>query len=125
MLIRQNERGKFETVSEEGSQGIKKLEFFTPSINDSGLVAFRGIGDKGKRHIFLAGKKSIVSLMSEHQKVSLDKGPGVIFAPEGPSFGGGVTISNKNQVLVRARVFKIEGQLDLGRGLFRIHYPKE
>ena len=64
-------------------------------------------------------------LLSENQKISLDQGEGVIFAPEGPSFGGQPTLNNKNQVLVRGRVFKIKGQVDLGQALFRVQGPKD
>ncbi len=124
-LVRQKFEGTFTIISKEGAHGVKKIEFFSPSINDLGHVVFRGIGDNGKRHIYLAGTNSMRILLSENQKISLDQGEGVIFAPEGPSFGGQATLNNKNQVLVRGRVFKIKGQVDLGQALFRVQGPKD
>ncbi len=123
ILVRQKLGGPLTIISKEGVEGVKKIEFFSPSINDSGYVSFRGIGEDGKHHIYFAGANVMTVLLSENQKVSLDQGEGVIFAPEGPSFGGQATLNNKNEVLVRARVFKIKDQVDLGQALFRIQGP--
>ena len=123
-LVRQKLGETFTIISKEGVEGVKKIEFFSPSINDLGHIAFRGIGDDGKRHIYFAGLNTMSIILSEKQKVSLNQGEGVIFAPEGPSFGGQATLNNKNQVLVRGRVFKIKGQVDLGQALFRVQGPK-
>ena len=124
VLVRQKLGGTSTIISKEGVEGVKNIEFFSPSINDSGHLAFRGIGEDGRRHIYFAGANVMTVLLSENQKVSLNQGEGVIYAPEGPSFGGKATLNNKNQILVRARVFKIKGQVDLGQALFRVQGPK-
>ena len=125
VLVRQKLGASFTIISKEGVEGVKKIEFFTPSINDLGHLTFRGVGEDGKRHIYFAGTNAMKILLSENQKVSSDQGEGVIFAPEGPTFGGQATLNNKGQVLVRARVYKIKGMVDLGRALFRVQIPDD
>ncbi|WP_127715911.1 hypothetical protein [Halobacteriovorax sp. HLS] len=105
---------KLELIVEEGKQGIKQLEYFAPSINSSGNIAFRAIDDQGKRGIFWSDGKIVKSYLKAGDLIDTDITTAKIHAARGPSFGGGLTINELDEVVFQAKVFTKELEKDLG-----------
>jgi len=109
--------GMYEIITEEGNNKIKTLEYFTPSVNQQGHLAFRGIDDKGKRNIYFFDGKKVRSIVSENQLIDTDSVTGRIYSKNGPCFGGGVTLNNKDQVIFQAKVYSKNLEEDLGKAI--------
>lgn len=115
-IMRQKDQ-TYEIIIEEGQNNIKTLEYFTPSVNQQGHLAFRAIDDKGKRNIYFFDGKEVTSIVSENQLIDTDTVTGRIYSKHGPCFGGGVTLNNKDQVIFQAKVYSKNLKEDLGKAI--------
>ena len=113
------------TVAEEGDLGITDIEFFSPAINNSGLVAFRGKDERGQIAIYVGDGTDLVKLVTIGDTLP---GAGIfddVIAgrPDGlTAFGGGVAINDLGEVAFSVQVNDGFGTL-LGTGVYVAQVP--
>lgn len=112
-------------IAEEGDLGITDIEFFSPSINNSGLVAFRGKDERGQIAIYVGDGTDLVKLVTIGDTLP---GAGIfddVIAgrPDGlTAFGGGVAINDLGEVAFSVQVNDGFGTL-LGTGVYVAQVP--
>jgi hypothetical protein len=57
------------------------------------------------------------SIVSENELIDTDSVTGRIYSKNGPCFGGGVTLNNKDQVIFQAKVYSKNLEEDLGKAI--------
>ncbi|GAB4555071.1 MAG: hypothetical protein Tsb0013_17790 [Phycisphaerales bacterium] len=107
------DQGGNETVIAREGVDVDTFEFFSPSINDAGQVAFRAI-DNGLEGIWLGDGASLDPIALEGWQVMTDLGPAVF-----TDFSGNPDINNNGQIAINARASLLTGQ-DLGWGIYVI-----
>lgn len=112
----------YELLVKEGERGIRTLEYFSPSINSKGNIAFRAIDESGKRNIFWTNGKELISLAKRGDLIDSDVTTATIFAPKGPSFGGGVTINELDEVVFMAKIYTKLREEDLGSAVLKASF---
>lgn len=119
VLIRQSGEN-VEVIATEGEGGIGSLEYFTPSVNESGNLAFRAINSSKKRAIFFYDGFVVRELISDGELISTDQSTAVIHSNNGPSFGGGVTINASNEIVFQSRIYTKYKKEALGTAVIKI-----
>jgi hypothetical protein len=114
--------GNVEKVISEGDFNIKTLEYFTPSINQSGNIAFRAISNDTKRSIFWTNGIEVKKFLSQGDLIDTDLMTGRIHAPKGPSFGGGLTLNNLDEVVFLSKVYSKNLEKDLGSAVLKVSF---
>jgi len=110
---------KYEVLVVEGERGIKTLEYFSPSINSKGNIAFRAIDTNGIRNVFWTNGRELKSMVKKGDLVDTDVTTATIFAPRGPSFGGGITINELDEVVFLAKIYTKYQEEDLGSAVLK------
>jgi hypothetical protein len=92
--------GQLRAIARDDQGEVKKLELFSPSINASGLVAFRGIGTDGLRAIWISDGEQTRRVVREHDVLPSDRGPARIDheTPTNPVFAGTVSVNDRGDV---------------------------
>ncbi|WP_372653141.1 hypothetical protein [Halobacteriovorax sp.] len=103
VLVRQYD-DSFQIIATEGEGGISKLEYFAPSVNERGSIAFRAINASKKRAIFFFDGFIFKEVLTEGDLISTDQSTAVIHSSNGPAFGGGLTINNNDEIALQAKV---------------------
>lgn len=119
VLVRQFEND-VEIIATEGEGLVSTLEYFSPSINKQGNIAFRAINAKGKRGVFFYDGLVAREVLSEGELVFSDQSTAVIHSKTGPAFGGGVTINKSNEIVLQARIYTKYLETALGAAVLKI-----
>lgn len=92
-------------IARVGDGVVSEIEFFSPSANAAGLVAFRGRDANGLRAIFVGDGTSLVRAIGDRSPVPTDLGPGQISRPDtAPVFGGNPRINARGDLAFNASV---------------------
>lgn len=114
--------GKIEKILSEGDFGIRTLEYFAPSINSKGNVAFRAISNDLKRSVFWTNGKIVKKYISKGDLIDSDITTAMIYAPKGPSFAGGISLNELDQVVFTARISTKNNEKDLGSAVLKVSF---
>ena len=114
--------GKVEKVLSEGEHNIKTLEYFAPSINISGNIAFRAISNDSKRSIFWTDGSQVKKFITQGDLIDSDVTTARIHASKGPTFGGGITINDLDEVVFLAKIFTKNIEKDLGSAVLKVSF---
>ena len=66
--------GAIDLIAATTSPMIREIDFFGPSINDQGLVVFRGDDDQGRSSVFIGDGSEIIRLAGEGDLIQTDLG---------------------------------------------------
>ncbi|MEN0020479.1 MAG: choice-of-anchor tandem repeat NxxGxxAF-containing protein [Planctomycetota bacterium] len=111
------------TVAQEGDLDITDIEFFSPSINNDGVVAFRGRDSRGETAIYVGDGVDLVKLVTIGDTLPGTFGDVVAGRPDGQTaFGGGVSINDLGEVAFSVQVNDGFGNL-LGTGIYVAQVP--
>lgn len=107
-------------VARVGDGVVSEIEFFNPSANASGLVAFRGRDANGLRAIFVGDGTTLVRAIGDRSPVPTDLGPGQISRPDAaPVFGGNPRINARGDLAFNASVAPLgNSSASWGSGIF-------
>jgi hypothetical protein len=111
------------TIALTNGGTITNLEFFAPSLNSSGLVAFRAFDAANKRAIWVgdaASPGTLIRVATEDQLINTDLGEGRIDQNDSsPVFGGGPRINNLGNVAFNAALTpSANNQIEWGTGVY-------
>ncbi len=70
-----DESGVVKTIAQVGSDKVKEIDYFSPSINKHQTVVFRGVDESGMKTIFMWKNDKISVLLRQDDVVHTDKGP--------------------------------------------------
>lgn len=103
---------------------IRELEFFPPSINDAGLVAFRARDANGQA-IYVGDGVTLVRVAGKGDAVATDLGPGRIGQHNADSVFSGTPMLNNRGDLVFIAALHPDGndQIEWGSGVFVAKVP--
>ena len=107
-------------IARVGDGVVTEIEFFNPSANASGLVAFRGRDVNGLRSIFVGDGTSLVRAIGDRSPVPTDLGPGQISRPDtAPVLGGNPRINARGDLAFNASVAPLgNSSASWGSGIF-------
>ncbi len=111
---------KVEIIATEGEGGISTLEYFAPSINEDGNIAFRAMNAQQKRAIFFFDGFVVREVLTEGDFVFSDQSTAVIHSSNGPAFGGSITINKSNEIVLQARIFTKYLDTALGTAVLKV-----
>lgn len=118
------------TIALTNGGTISNLEFFGPSLNNSGLVAFRAFDSASKRAIWVgdaATPGTLIRVATEDQLIPTDLGQGRIDQHDtSPVFGGAPRINNLGNVAFNAALTpEANNQIEWGTGVYiaTAHFP--
>jgi len=96
------------------------IEFFASSVNEDGLVAFRGKDSAGDDAIYVGDGTTLRKVVKEHAIVPTDNGPGRIDQHDSSVvFGGGVSINAAGDITFQAALAPPANPgIEWGNGLF-------
>jgi len=99
---------------------INSIEFFPPSANNNGLVAFRARDGENLYAIFVGDGENLVRVIGQFDPVHTDLGKGQIAQHDSsPTFGGGVAINDNGDVGFNATLAPIDNtQIEWGSGVY-------
>lgn len=99
---------------------INSIEFFSPSANNNGLVAFRARDGQNRYAIFVGDGEELVRVIGQFDEVPTDLGPGQIAQHDSsPTFGGGVAINDHGDIAFNATLTPIDDtQIEWGSGVY-------
>jgi hypothetical protein len=103
-----------------GSPGLSVIEFFPPSVNSSGMVAFRGRDSSDLDAVFVGDGATLRRVIGEHDIVPTDQGPGRIDQHDNSvTFGGSVSINNHGDIAFHCTLAPPDNnQIEWGSGIF-------
>jgi len=98
---------------------LNELEFFAPSANAMGLVAFRGRDGSGRRAIFVGDGGELRRVVGELSPVPTDLGPGQVARPDAsPVFGGNPRMNARGDIAFNASLTALgQSSLSWGSGI--------
>jgi hypothetical protein len=107
-------------IARVGDGVVTEIEFFNPSANASGLVAFRGRDANGLRAIFVGDGTTLVRAIGDRSALPTDLGPGQISRPDSaPVFGGNPRINARGDLAFNASVAPLgNSAASWGTGIF-------
>lgn len=107
-------------IARVGNGAVTEIEFFNPSANASGLVAFRGRDANGLRAIFVGDGTSLVRAIGDRSPIPTDLGPGQISRPDSaPVFGGNPRLNARGDLAFNASVAPLgSSSASWGTGIF-------
>ncbi|MCA9728244.1 MAG: T9SS type A sorting domain-containing protein [Candidatus Eisenbacteria bacterium] len=111
------------TIATSADPEVSSIDFFGPVINDRGWVAFRAFDESGLRAIFVGDGTDLRRVVTEHDLVPTDLGPGRIDQHDSsPVFGGSVDINAAGDVAFAAALTPAgNNQIEWGSGVFVAH----
>ncbi len=107
-------------IAVEGDGQISALEFFGPSANESGDVAFRAFDSSGLRAVWVGDGEGLTHVIGEHDLIMTDLGEARVDQNDSsPVFGGGVRINELGDVVFHASLTPPDNnQVEWGSGVF-------
>lgn len=108
------------TTTAPGTQ-ISNLEFFAPSVNDSGVVTFRAIDTAGKRAIWVGDGTTLKRIVTAQDLLPSDLGTARVDqnVPSSPVFGGAPSINAAGDVAFNAGLTPpSDNQIEWGTGIY-------
>ncbi len=82
---------------------ISEFDFFNPSLNNNGVIAFRAKDGLGVDAVFATDGYTQFKIAYEGQVIESDLGPATIFYDgNNPPFGGSPDINDKNEIIFSA-----------------------
>ncbi len=108
------------TTSAPGTQ-ISNLEFFAPSVNDNGLVAFRAFDTANRRAIWVGDGTTLTKLVVAQQILPSDLGDARVDqnVASSPVFGGAPSINAQGDVAFNAALTPPDdNQIEWGTGVY-------
>lgn len=108
------------TIATTDMAEISAIDFFAPSANTSGQVAFRAFDGAGLRAIFVGDGDQLTRIITEHDLVPTDLGEGRIDQnDDSPTFAGSPIINAAGDVAFIATLTPADNnQIEWGSGLF-------
>ena len=109
------------TVAREGQDQVGSIEYFSPTINNSGWVVFRATDADGAHAIWLGDGTQLRKVVTEHDPVTTDLGAGMLAqeAADVPVFAGTPTVNDRGDVAFAAGVTPADDdQVEWGTGVF-------
>ena len=108
----------------QGSDGLGEIEFFSPVLNNDGVLAFRGFNQSGQRSIWRADGQQVTQIATTDDLVQTDIGPARLRSPTevgGPNFGGAPAINDHGDIVfVSLLTDPDDPSISFGRGVFLI-----
>ena len=103
-----------------GTPGLSIIEFFPPSVNSSGMVAFRGRDAGDLDAVYVGDGVTLRRVIGEHDLVPTDQGEGKIDQHDNSiTFGGSVSINNNGDVAFHCALTPAnDNQQEWGSGIF-------
>lgn len=108
------------TTTAPGTQ-ISNLEFFAPSVNDNGLVAFRAFDTLSRRAIWVGDGTALTKLVVAQQILPSDLGDARVDqnVASSPVFGGAPSINAQGDVAFNAALTPPgDNQIEWGTGVY-------
>lgn len=108
------------TIASTAMPEISSFEFFAPRSNDRGQVVFRAVDDAGLQAIFVGDGADLVKVVTEHDVVPTDLGPGRVDQHDDSTvFGGNPVVNDRGDVAFIASLTpEDDDQVEWGSGLF-------
>lgn len=109
------------TIATDSQAQISEIEFFGASVNNDGLVVFRGRDGNGLQCIFIGNGTDLKCLIKEHDLVTIDQGQARIEQHDDtyPVFGGRPAINVDGDVAFNAGVTPADDKMiEWGTGVF-------
>jgi hypothetical protein len=108
------------TIALESDDEVSDISFFPPSVNASGLVAFRGLDAAGLDAVFVGDGTELRRVVGEHDLVPTDLGPGRIDQhDDSVTFGGALGINAAGDVAFHAALAPpTNPMIEWGSGMF-------
>ncbi len=109
-------------IARQGVNGVGNIEFFSPSINERGQVAFRAFDSGGQRAIWVGDGAALRVVAHQNDLVTIDGGQTAQISennPGDPCFGGSPRMNSRGDVVFSAALIP-PGQfgVELGSGCF-------
>ncbi len=119
VVIRSDGETTTEIARAGDSDVIKDIDYFTPDVNDDGLVVFRGSDAQGQA-VYVGDGTSLTRVAGKGDVVETDQGPGQLGQHDSsPVFGGSPTINNHGDVAFAAGLHpQGDNQVEWGSGVF-------
>lgn len=119
-LILREFSGNETTLATAGKE-LKEFSFFSITINDNNLVAFRGIDLQGRHSIYVASQNKVTKVLTQFEKISVPWGEALIaYGPHIP-FGGSIDMNNHGDIIVNTGLANLENTEDYGNGVVVIY----
>jgi len=113
------ENGSAKLVVQEGEQGVTSLEYFKPSVNSLGHIAFRAKDSSGHRSIFFYNGKNIRKLISEGNLLETDRETAKIYQHvKNPGLSGGISLNNNGQIVFHCLLMTKNDEEALGEAVY-------
>jgi hypothetical protein len=109
------------TIATHADPEISSIEFFAPSVNALGRVAFRAFDGDGLRAIWAGEGGPLARVVTEHDILPTDLGPARVdeHVDTNPVFGGGPSINRRGDVAFSANLTPPDNnQIEWGSGIF-------
>jgi len=107
-------------IATTANADISDIEFFSPAVNDNGLVAFRGVDGTGLQAIFVGDGETLRRVVGEHDVLRTDLGAGRIDQNDRSTvFGGSIRINVHGDIVFNAALTPANNdQIEWGSGIF-------
>jgi hypothetical protein len=108
------------TIATTGDPNVNSIESFSPTVNEAGLVAFRGFDGSGLRAIFAGDGTTLVTVVREHDLLATDLGTARIDQNDSsPVFGGSIRLNNLGDLAFHCTLTpENNNQVEWGSGIF-------
>ena len=119
VVVRSDGATTTEIAAAGADRVIKDIDYFTPDINDEGLVVFRGSDATGQA-VYVGDGTTLTRVAGKGDVVDTDQGPGQIGQHDtSPVFGGSPTINDHGDVAFAAGLHpQGDNQVEWGSGVF-------
>lgn len=99
---------------------VSDIEFFSPAVNGSGLVAFRAFDTSALRAIWVGDGATLTRVVTEHDILPSDQGPARVDQNDSsPVFGGGPSINAAGDVAFNCALTPPDNnQIEWGTGVY-------
>ncbi|MEM7228565.1 MAG: choice-of-anchor tandem repeat NxxGxxAF-containing protein [Planctomycetota bacterium] len=107
-------------IASTASPDLNEIEFFSPTANDNGLVAFRGVDGNGLQAIFVGDGTTLTRVIGEHDLIPTDLGTGRIDQNDNsPVFGGSIRINESGDIAFNCALTpENNDQIEWGSGIY-------
>lgn len=107
-------------VFSEGSN-LKEIQYFTPVLNNKGMVAIRGISQNDVAGIYHYDGYESKLVLEQGDVLDTPVGKVKIFYGPHIPFGGNVGMNDAGDLVINSGISDLNGQKDLGRALISIY----